>query len=44
MRWSDLKSALKCDSFDVTVVIKIPFFIVSVTIELFGKDRKEPTP
>ena len=29
-----LKSALKCDSFDVTIVIKIPFFRVSVTIEL----------
>ena len=29
-----LKSALKCDSFDVTIGIKIPFFRVSVTIEL----------
>ena len=28
-----LKSALKCDSFDVTIGIKIPFFRVSVTIE-----------
>ena len=28
-----LKSAFKCDSFDVTIGIKIPFFIVSVTIE-----------
>ena len=28
-----LKSALKCNSFDVTFVIKIPFFRVSVTIE-----------
>jgi len=28
-----LRSALKCDSFDVTVGIKIPFFRVSVTIE-----------
>ena len=27
------KSALKCDSFDVTIGIKIPFFRVSVTIE-----------
>ena len=28
-----LKSALKCDSFDVTIGMKIPFFRVSVTIE-----------
>ena len=28
-----LKSGLKCDSFDVTIGIKIPFFRVSVTIE-----------
>ena len=28
-----LKSALKCDSFDVTIGIKIPFFRVLVTIE-----------
>ena len=27
------KSALKCDSFDVTIGIKISFFRVSVTIE-----------
>ena len=27
------KSTLKCDSFDVTIGIKIPFFLVSVTIE-----------
>ena len=27
------KSALKCDSFDVGIDIKIPFFRVSVTIE-----------
>jgi len=29
-----LKSALKCDSFDVTIGIKIQFFRVSVTVEL----------
>ena len=29
-----LKSALKCDSFDVTIGIKILFLRVSVTIEL----------
>ena len=28
-----LKSALKCDSFDVGIGIKIPFFGVLVTIE-----------
>ena len=28
-----LKSALKCDSFDVCIGIKIPFFRVLVTIE-----------
>ena len=28
-----LKSALKCDSFDVAIDIKIPFFRVLVTIE-----------
>ena len=28
-----LKSALKCDSFDVAIGIKIPFFKVLVTIE-----------
>ena len=28
-----LKSALKCNSFDITIGIKIPFFRVSVTIE-----------
>ena len=28
-----LNSALKCDSFDATIGIKIPFFRVSVTIE-----------
>ena len=28
-----LKSAVKCDSFDVAIGIKIPFFRVSVTIE-----------
>ena len=28
-----LKPALKCDSFDVAIGIKIPFFRVSVTIE-----------
>ena len=27
------KSALKCDSFDVTIGIKYPLFRVSVTIE-----------
>ena len=29
-----LKPALKCDSFDVAIGIKIPFFRVLVTIEL----------
>ena len=29
-----LKSALNCDSFDATIGIKIPFFLVLVTIEL----------
>ena len=28
-----IKSALKCDSFDVTIGIKTPFFRVSVTIK-----------
>ena len=28
-----LKSVLKCNSFDVTIGIKIPFFRVSVTVE-----------
>ena len=28
-----IKSALKCDSFDVAIDIKIPFFRVLVTIE-----------
>ena len=28
-----LKSALKCDSFDVTIGVKIPLFRVLVTIE-----------
>ena len=28
-----LKSALKCDSFDVAIVLKIPFFRVLVSIE-----------
>ena len=28
-----LKSAFKCNSYDVTIGIKIPFFRVSVTIE-----------
>ena len=28
-----LKSALKCDSFDVAIDIKIPFFRILVTIE-----------
>ena len=28
-----LKPALKCNSFDVAIVIKIPFFRVLVTIE-----------
>ena len=28
-----LKSALKCDSFDVAIGIKIPFFRVLVSIE-----------
>ena len=28
-----IKSALKCDSFDVAIDTKIPFFRVSVTIE-----------
>ena len=28
-----LKSALKCDSFDVTIGIKSPFFRVSITVE-----------
>ena len=28
-----LKSALKCNSFDATIGIKIPFFLVLVTIE-----------
>ena len=28
-----LQSALKCDSFDVAIGIKIPFFRVLVTIE-----------
>ena len=42
-----LKSALKCDSFDVAIDIKIPFFRVLVTIEpgrslhLQGKLRME---
>ena len=33
MKLMYLKSALKCDSFDVSIGIKIPFFRVSVTIE-----------
>ena len=33
MKFQYLKSALKCDSFDVTIGIKIPFFRVLVTIE-----------
>ena len=33
MRLIYLKSALKCDSFDVTIGVKIPFFRVSVAIE-----------
>ena len=33
MKFIYLKSALKCDSFDVTIGIKIPFFKVLVTIE-----------
>ena len=33
MKFIYLKSALKCDSFDETIGIKIPFFRVSVTIE-----------
>ena len=33
MRLIYLKSELKCDSFDVTLSIKILFFRVSVTIE-----------
>ena len=33
MKLMYLKSALKFDSFDVTIGIKIPFFRVSVTIE-----------
>ena len=33
MKLMYLKSALKNDSFDVTIVIKIPFFRVSVTIK-----------
>ena len=28
-----LKSALKCNAFDVTIIIKIPFFRISVTID-----------
>ena len=34
MKFIYLKSALKCDSFDVTTGIKIPFFRVLVTNEL----------
>ena len=33
MKLINLKSALKCDFFDVTIGIKIPFFRVLVTIE-----------
>ena len=33
MKLIDLKSASKCNSFDVTIGIKVPFFLVSVTIE-----------
>ena len=33
MRFIYLKSALKCDSFDVAIGIKFPFFRVLVTIE-----------
>ena len=33
MKLIHLKSALKCDSFDVGIGIKIPFFRVLVTIE-----------
>ena len=33
MKLIDLKSSLKCDSFDVAIGIKIPFFRVLVTIE-----------
>ena len=33
MRLIYLKSALKCDSFDVAISVIIPFFRVSVTIE-----------
>ena len=33
MRFIYLKSALKCDSFDVAIGIKIPFFRVLVSIE-----------
>ena len=33
MNFIYLKSALKCDSFDVGIGIKIPFFRVLVTIE-----------
>ena len=28
-----LESELKCDSFDLTIGIKIPFFRISVTME-----------
>ena len=33
MKLIHLKSALKCDSFDLAIGIKIPFFRVLVTIE-----------
>ena len=33
MNFIHLKSALKCDSFDVAIGIKIPFFRVLVSIE-----------
>ena len=33
MKLVNLKSALKCDSFDVAIDIKIQFFRVLVTIE-----------
>ena len=33
MKFKYLKSALKCDSFDVAIGIKVPFFRVLVTIE-----------
>ena len=33
MKLKYLKSAIKCDSFDLAIDIKIPFFRVLITIE-----------